>query len=99
MSLLGLFRRLPTSAATAKERLHFVLSHERAGRDAPDLMPRLQEDILAPIRKYVPFGPEMVTVRMARLANPSRHEGTGDLPHSPGAADPGRDYTIRARQQ
>lgn len=90
MSLLGLFRRQRSPAATAKERLHFVLSHERAGRDAPDFMPRLQEDILAAIRKYVAVGPEKVTVRMARLNGVSRLEVNVDVPPSPDTAAPRR---------
>lgn len=88
MNLFGLFKRRETPAATARERLHFVLSHERAGRDAPDFMPRLQEDILAAIRRYVPVGDDRVSVRMARLNGTSRLEVNVDIP--PEAAAPPR---------
>ncbi|MGH7062023.1 MAG: cell division topological specificity factor MinE, partial [Stellaceae bacterium] len=43
---MGLFNYLfaprPKSASIAKERLKIVLAHERAGRDAPEFLPRLQ---------------------------------------------------------
>lgn len=84
MSLFGLFRRRESKpAAAAKERLSFVLSHERAGRDAPDYLPRLQKDILAAIAKYVPIAEEHVSVRMAQDGGASRLEVNIDLPPAP----------------
>ena len=81
MSLFGFFPKRDTaSASAAKERLSFVLSHERAGRDAPDYLPRLQKDILAAIAKYVPIPEENVAVRMAREDGTSRLEVNIDLP-------------------
>lgn len=83
MNLLGLLRRRRTSADSARERLHFVLSHERAGRDAPDFLPRLQGDILAAIAKYVTVAQDGVAVRMTRLNGASRLEVSIELPPQP----------------
>lgn len=83
MSLFGLFKRRDTAASAAKERLSFVLSHERAGRDAPDYLPRLQKDILAAISKYVPIREDHVSVRMAQEEGAARLEVNIDLPSRP----------------
>jgi cell division topological specificity factor len=80
MNLFGLLRPRKTSAAAARERLHFVLSHERAGRDAPDYMPRLQRDILEAIGKYVTVAQEGVAVRMTRINGTARLEVSIELP-------------------
>ena len=79
MSLLRLFRRRPTPAATAKERLHFVLSHERADRETPDYLPRLKRDILHAIRRYVSVDENRISVRMARVGGNARLEVNIDL--------------------
>ncbi|HLW27943.1 MAG TPA: cell division topological specificity factor MinE [Kiloniellales bacterium] len=80
MSFFGFFRKRDSTASAAKERLSFVLSHERAGRDAPDYLPRLQKDILAAIAKYVPIPDENVAVRMAQEDGTARLEVNIDLP-------------------
>lgn len=80
MNLLSLFRRREPPAAAAKERLRFVLSHERAGRDAPDYLPRLQKDIIAAIAKYVAIEEDHVSVRMAQEGGSSRLEVNIELP-------------------
>jgi cell division topological specificity factor len=40
------------SAAVAKERLFIVVAHDRAMRDPSSYLPRLQQEIIAVIRKY-----------------------------------------------
>lgn len=82
MSLRDLFRRRTPPAATAKARLHFVLLHERAGHDAPDFLPRLQDDILKAIRRYVVVSDDMVSLRMSHLHGSSRLELNIDLPEA-----------------
>ena len=42
----NLFSPQRNSASVAKERLKIVLAHERAGRDAPDFLPRLQKELI-----------------------------------------------------
>jgi len=83
MSLFGLFRRREAPAVAAKERLRFVLQHERAGRDSPDYLPRLQKDILAAIAKYVAVDDDQVTVRMSQDGAGARLEVNIELPPAP----------------
>lgn len=83
MSLFGLFRRREAPAAAAKERLRFVLQHERAGREAPDYLPRLQKDILAAIARYVSVEDDQVSVRMTQDGGNARLEVNIELPPAP----------------
>jgi len=54
MSLLDYFRSSkPSSASVAKERLQILVAHERASRNRPSYLPKLQQELLAVIRKYV----------------------------------------------
>lgn len=59
MSLLkiisdAVFRNEKESAReSAKQRLHLVLINDRAGRDTPDFMPKLRQEILEVLKKYV----------------------------------------------
>jgi len=49
-----LFRsKQPSSASIAKERLQIIVSHERRRPSTPDFLPRLQQDILEVVRKYI----------------------------------------------
>ncbi len=56
----------------AKQRLSVVLVNDRAGRDTPDFMPRLRQEIIEVIRKYVPIeSEEDVKVSIANRDNAS----------------------------
>ncbi len=44
------------SAKVAKDRLQVLIAHERTGRDGPDYLPMLKQDILDVIKKYVAVG-------------------------------------------
>ena len=65
MGLLDLFRqrRVP-SAAVAKERLQILVAHERRECNSPSYMPRLKEDLLQVIRKYVAVEQDAVQVTL-----------------------------------
>jgi cell division topological specificity factor len=82
MSIIDLFRapRRATLAATAKERLQIVLAHERAGRGSPDFLPRLQNELLEVIKKYVAVDEDKVAVRLQRENNRSLLEVNVELP-------------------
>ena len=71
MSIFDYFRKQNQSASLAKERLQIIISHERAQRSTPDYLPKLQEEILAVIAKYVPISREQVVVNLDRLGNNS----------------------------
>ncbi|MGD8208205.1 MAG: cell division topological specificity factor MinE [Thiohalocapsa sp.] len=65
MGLLDYFRssgRNKGSASIAKERLQILVAHDRAARDRPSYLPKLQQEILAVIRKYVEVDMNAVSV-------------------------------------
>ncbi len=65
MSFLDYFRSKKTnSASIAKERLQIIVAHERGGREQPDYLPQLQQELLAVIRKYVKIDDDMVQVQL-----------------------------------
>jgi cell division topological specificity factor len=56
-----------SSAQTAKERLLVVVSHQRGGRlDAPHYLPKLREELLAVVRRYVQVDDASVQVDLKR---------------------------------
>lgn len=82
MSLLDLFRRQPASAHQARERLQILLAHERAGRDSPDYLPQLQQELLDVVKKYVAINDEKVQVQLDHSADVSTLEVNVELPDS-----------------
>lgn len=70
MSILNyLRRRNTTTAKVAKERLQIIISHERSQRSTPDYLPKLQEEILAVIAKYVNIDKDQVKVTLERTGD------------------------------
>lgn len=69
MSLLNYLRRRSSTASVAKERLQIIISHERSQRSTPDYLPKLQEEILAVIAKYIPISKDKVTVNLERIGD------------------------------
>jgi cell division topological specificity factor len=70
MSLFSYLRkRNNTTASVAKERLQIIISHERSQRSAPDYLPKLQEEILAVIAKYVRINKDQVSVNLERMGD------------------------------
>lgn len=72
---MGLFNYLFSphrqSAAIAKERLKIVLAHERAGRSAPDFLPRLQRDLIEVVTRYVEIREDMIRVTLGKSGETS----------------------------
>lgn len=62
-------KRNPSAASVAKERLQIIISHERSQNNAKDYLPKLQEEILSVIAKYVPINRDQVTVNLERLGS------------------------------
>lgn len=55
------------SASTAKERLKLVVAHQREGRsNGPTWLPRLREELISVVRKYVSVPETAVTVQVQR---------------------------------
>lgn len=68
MGLLDLFRaNEKKSANVAKERLQLIVAHRRAGNmEAPVFLPKLQQDLLEVIRKYVQVSDDAVKIDVER---------------------------------
>jgi cell division topological specificity factor len=71
MSIFTYLRRRTASASVAKERLQIIISHERSQRNTPDYLPKLQEEILAVIAKYVHVTRDKVSVNLERMGDNS----------------------------
>ena len=59
------------SAAIAKERLKIVLAHERAGRHAPDFLPKLQKELIDVVARYVQIRDDMIRVNLGKSGETS----------------------------
>ena len=66
-----LFSPHRNSAAIAKERLKIVLAHERAGRDAPDFLPKLQKELIDVVGRYVEIRDDMIRVNLGKSGETS----------------------------
>ena len=56
-----------TTASTAKERLKLVVAHQREGRsNGPSWLPRLREELISVVRKYVEVPENAVNVQVQR---------------------------------
>lgn len=60
--LLGQSRK--KTAKQAKDRLQILLAHERSQAKAPDYLPRMREEILAVIAKYVEIDEENLQISL-----------------------------------
>jgi len=68
MGWLALFRRSPSSASVAKERLRIIVAQERSSRGGPDYLPLLRRELLEVLRKYVNVDPTAVQINVEREA-------------------------------
>lgn len=68
MSWFNLFKREQKSTASlAKERLQVIVAHQRAGRsNGLDFLPRMQQELLDVIRKYVTVSDDAVRMNVER---------------------------------
>jgi cell division topological specificity factor len=68
MDWLKFFRgEQKNTASLAKERLRVIVAHQRAGRmNGPAYLPRLQEELLSVIRKYVMVGDDAIRMNLER---------------------------------
>ena len=66
MGLLAFFRKAPSSANVAKERLRIIVAQERSTRGAPDYLPTLRRELLEVIRRYVNVDPSAVQINLGR---------------------------------
>ncbi len=71
MSWLSFFqkqkREQPSSSASAaKDRLQVIISHERVGRGREDFLPKLQQELVQVVARYVAIDPSKVQVNLER---------------------------------
>lgn len=69
MSIFSYLRKRNSTASVAKERLQIIISHERSQRNTPDYLPKLQEEILAVIAKYIRVSRDQVSVNLERIGD------------------------------
>jgi cell division topological specificity factor len=62
----NLFSPQRNTASVAKERLKIVLAHERAGRDAPEFLPKLQKELIDVVARYVEIRDDMIRVNLGK---------------------------------
>jgi len=63
MGLLDIFRsNRKGTASIAKERLQILVAHDRAERGRPSYLPKLQQELLEVIRKYVEVDQNAISV-------------------------------------
>jgi cell division topological specificity factor len=74
------FPKKPPSASIAKERLQLVLAHERADRDSPDFLPRMQKELLAVVARYIAIKEDMIRVSVGKEGNTSVLEINVEMP-------------------
>lgn len=67
MRLLNFFRNSnKATASVAKERLQIIVAQQRRQSQMPDYLPRLQNDILLVLRKYVQVDDGAVDIQIDR---------------------------------
>ena len=65
MSILDYFtKKKASTASVAKERLQVIVAHERSKRTQPDYLPKMQQEILDVIRKYIDIEQDQVDVQL-----------------------------------
>jgi len=65
MSIFDYFKSKKTSSASlAKERLQVIVAHERGQRIQPDYLPRMQQEIIEVIKKYITIDNDQVKISM-----------------------------------
>ncbi len=82
MSFFSYFQKksAPTSASRAKERLQIIVAHERHRRKQPDFLPKMQQEIIDVIRKYINIDSDQVVVSLDESDNCSVLELNITLP-------------------
>ena len=72
MSLLSmLFGQKPKTASVAKERLQLIIARERtdASAGSPDFLPKLQQELIQVISKYVSVNQDDIKVSLEKQGN------------------------------
>ncbi len=87
------------SARVAKDRLQVLIAHERTGRNGPDYLPMLKQDILDVIKKYVAVGDDALSVQLESQDNCDVLELNITLPEADDSADDDDEPSESARRR
>lgn len=73
MSLMDYFRkeRSESTASIAKERLQILVAHDRVSSRGPDYLPKMQQELLAVIRKYITIDDDQVQLNLEQQGTTS----------------------------
>ena len=82
MSLFKYLRKKKDTASVAKERLQIIISHERQKNNSPDYLPKLQQEILEVIAKYVDIDKDQVKVQLEKIGDNAVLELNVTMPES-----------------
>jgi cell division topological specificity factor len=83
MSLMDYFRKERNSTASiAKERLQILVAHDRISSRGPDYLPKMQQELLAVIRKYIAIDDDQVQVNLEQQGTASVLELNVMLPEN-----------------
>lgn len=74
------FGKQPQSASVARDRLQIVLSHQRNEAGDTDFLPKLRNELLEVLAKYVHVDKEQINVQLQRTENRSILELNITLP-------------------
>lgn len=67
MSFLDYFRsKRKESASVAKERLKIIVAHERSQNEEPNFMPKLKQELVDVISKYINIDKDKINVQLER---------------------------------
>ncbi len=70
MRFLDFFRNnREKSASQAKDRLQIIIAQERTTRNGPDYLPKMKEELLLVVRKYIPVPDSAVKMRLDQEEN------------------------------
>jgi cell division topological specificity factor len=71
-----------SSASIAKERLQILVAHDRVSSRGPDYLPKMQQELLAVIRKYIAIEDDKVQVNLEQQGTASVLELNVMLPEN-----------------
>jgi cell division topological specificity factor len=79
--ILDFLRRKKSKTSTvARDRLQVIVAHERQTSDQPSWMPKMQQEIMAVIAKYISIDNEALKVEMSNEDDMSVLEISVDCP-------------------
>ena len=83
MGLFDFLRPKKDTASIAKERLRIIVSQERSARGGPDYLPKLRQELLELIKKYVNVDLDAVKVDLVKDGEHDVLDISVSLPENP----------------